>query len=129
MVEQLRRVLVVEDEAALHTILKIGLKSSYALDSAYDGEQAVERIDRGEQYDVALIDLKLPKGDGYKVLKRLQEADKACGRKTRAVAFTAQCSKADEIKIKEAGFDDYIQKPFQIRDIKTRIDGLLVSGV
>lgn len=115
------RVLVVEDEAALAQQLEERLGADgMVVDRAGDGREAIyygEEFD----YDVAVIDLGLPKIDGVEVIRHLREAE----RRYPILILTARDSWQDKVTGLEAGADDYLAKPFQYEELLARLKALV----
>lgn len=115
------RVLVVEDEAALAQQLEERLSADgMVVDRASDGREAIyygEEFD----YDVAVIDLGLPKIDGVAVIRHLRDAE----RRYPILILTARDSWQDKVTGLEAGADDYLAKPFQYEELLARLKALV----
>ncbi|MCC5871206.1 MAG: response regulator transcription factor [Gammaproteobacteria bacterium] len=115
------RVLVVEDEAALAQQLEERLSADgMVVDRASDGREAIyygEEFD----YDVAVIDLGLPKIDGVAVIRHLREVE----RRYPILILTARDSWQDKVTGLEAGADDYLAKPFQYEELLARLKALV----
>ncbi len=115
------RVLVVEDEEALAQQLEERLKADgMVVDRACDGREAIyygEEFD----YDVAVIDLGLPKVDGVAVIRRLRKAE----RRYPILILTARDSWQDKVTGLEAGADDYLAKPFHYEELLARLKALV----
>ena len=102
-----RTVLVVEDEANIVDILTFNLqKEGYAVLSAYDGQAGLE-LAREKKPDLILLDLMLPKKNGFEVCKTLRDE----GDTVPILMLTAREEEADKVKGLELGADDYITKP------------------
>jgi two-component system OmpR family response regulator len=119
------RLLLVEDDL----ILKDGLersftKSGYAVDVMTDGESANKLLSY-QEYDVIVLDLGLPKLDGFEVLKRLR----ARGSKTPVLILTALEDTQNRVKGLDLGADDYLAKPFELAELEARIRALIRRGV
>ncbi|THF63041.1 response regulator transcription factor [Pseudothauera nasutitermitis] len=115
------RVLLVEDDAALAAGVRAALRpEGYAVDWLDDGLAALGAL-RGEPYDVAVLDLGLPRLDGLEVLRRLR----AAGSTMPVLALTARDATADRIAGLDAGADDYLIKPFDVDELKARLRALL----
>lgn len=111
------RVLVVEDARDMNVlIVKILKKAGYSVDGCYDGEEALEYL-AGAEYDAILLDIMLPKLDGYGVLKRLRDK----GTETPVMFLTAKDAVADRVKGLDLGADDYLVKPFDFDELLARI--------
>lgn len=119
------RLLLVEDDL----ILKDGLersftKSGYAVDVMMDGEGANKLLSY-QEYDVIVLDLGLPKLDGFEVLKRLRSR----GNKTPVLILTALEDIQNRVKGLDLGADDYLAKPFELAELEARIRALIRRGV
>ncbi|PCJ30139.1 MAG: DNA-binding response regulator [Moraxellaceae bacterium] len=119
------RLLVVEDELALQDQLKQALeKVGYSVDVAEDGEEAVF-LGLEHPYDLAIIDLGLPKLNGIDVIRQLRE--KNCD--YPVLILTARGNWQDKVEGLEAGGDDYVVKPFHMEEVLARINALLRRAV
>ncbi len=106
-----KRILLVDDEPALLELMKIRLEAGgYEIISASDGQQALD-LARKEMPGLIILDLMLPKVDGYKVCRLLKSDDKY--KKIPILLFTARAQESDKELGKEAGADGYIVKPFE----------------
>ncbi|HWR88445.1 MAG TPA: response regulator transcription factor [Acidiferrobacterales bacterium] len=115
------RILVVEDEASLRTQLEAQLrKAGYAVDAAADGEDGFY-LGRENPFDLAVVDLGLPKLSGIDVIRRWREA----GRTFPVLILTARGRWQDKVEGLNAGADDYLTKPFQAEELHARIHALL----
>lgn len=117
------KILVVEDQEKLAKSLKKGLEQEgYAVDYVLDGEAAERRIDIGhKEYDLIVLDLMLPKKDGYEVCRNMRAHDI----KTPVIVLTARGATEDKISALNIGADDYLVKPFSFRELLARINALL----
>ena len=112
-----KRVLVVDDESNIVDILKFNLeREGYEVICAYDGGQALEKA-RSESPDLILLDVMLPVMDGFGVLGEIRKADKL----TPVIMLTAREEERDKILGLEIGADDYIVKPFSVRELMARV--------
>ncbi len=121
------RVLIVEDEEGLVSALRIGLqREGYAVDAALSEAEAVDRLTINE-YDVALVDVNLPDGDGLELARRLRSGAVDCqsGREIRIVMLTALGTLPDRVRGLDAGADDYIVKPFALAELTARLRAVL----
>lgn len=115
------KLLVVEDDQALSRLLVKGLgKLGYAVDCAFDGEEALSLFEVNE-YDLLILDLNLPKLDGLEVLRRVRKAD----RDFRVLILSARSSVEERVAGLDLGASDYLSKPFDLRELEARIRGLL----
>jgi DNA-binding response OmpR family regulator len=118
------RILVVEDETGLANSLVAGLKEeTYAVDHAADGE-AGEFLAETNDYDVIVLDVMLPKLDGFQVCRDLRTR----GIKTPILMLTALDSTSDKVKGLDSGADDYLTKPFSFEEFLARVRALLRRG-
>jgi DNA-binding response OmpR family regulator len=115
------RVLVVEDFEPLRESLAQGLREAgYAVDEASDGETGLWHAGSGE-HDVIVLDLMLPKLDGWSVLCRLRE--RCCP--SQILVLTAKDTTADKVRGLELGADDYLVKPFEFAELLARVKALV----
>ena len=115
-----RTVLIVEDDRALLDVLKFNLtKEGYHVITALDGSQALEAA-RQSQPDIILLDVMLPKIDGFEVCRILRHE-----MTTPILMLTAKDSEIDKIVGLEVGADDYLTKPFSMRELLARIRAML----
>ncbi len=118
------RVLVVDDEVNLAESVQRGLRSEgFVVDLAFDGEDGLWRATE-QEYDVIILDLMLPKLNGYKVLERLR----ARGVWTPVLMLTAKDGEYDQTDAFDLGADDYLTKPFSFIVLVARIRALLRRG-
>lgn len=115
------RILLVEDEPAMQLGLKDNLElESYQVDIAGDGEVGLQKI-KENTYDLVLLDVMLPKLSGFDVCKKAR----AAGITTPIILLTARGEEIDKILGLELGADDYITKPFSVRELLARIKAML----
>ena len=115
------RILVVEDEVNLNDIIVKKLKlEHYGVDSCFDGKEALDYIFYAE-YDVILLDIILPKLDGFEVLKKIRNKNI----KTPVLLLTARDGIEDRVQGLDFGADDYLVKPFAFDELLARIRVLL----
>lgn len=115
------KLLLVEDEEELSNIISKGLrKSGYAIDNAYDGEEALYLYEVNE-YDLIILDLNLPKLDGLEVLKEIRKKD-SCA---KVLILSARSDIEDKVIGLDMGANDYIIKPFDFKELEARIRMLL----
>ncbi len=114
------RLLIIEDEQALHNALRKGFeKSGYAVDTAMDGEAALECF-YSASYDVIILDLNLPKMDGLEVLEEIRKED----RTTNVLVLSARSEVEDKITGLDLGANDYLAKPFSFKELHARVRAL-----
>jgi two-component system, OmpR family, alkaline phosphatase synthesis response regulator PhoP len=117
------RVLVVDDDRSIVKVLTSYLKQAgYGVLAAHDGEAALHAL-RRECPDLVILDLMMPKRDGWEVT-RIIRADKALAA-VPIIMLTARYEETDKIVGLELGADDYITKPFNAREVVTRVKALL----
>ena len=115
------RLLLVEDELKHVRFIRRGLEEEqFAIDVATDGEEAMGLIEAAS-YDLVILDLMLPKCDGFEVLKRLRARKSPIP----VLILTAKTSIEDKVKGFELGSDDYLTKPFAFAELVARIRNLL----
>ena len=115
-----KRVLVVDDEKLIVKGIRFSLEQDgMEVDCAYDGEEAL-RMAREKEYDIILLDVMLPKLDGFEVCQQLRETSGV-----PVVMLTAKGDDMDKILGLEYGADDYITKPFNILEVKARIKAIM----
>jgi len=118
------RILVVEDEAKVASFIKRGLEEEhYAVDVASDGEEGVDMVDVYE-YDLAILDIMLPKRDGLSVLSHIRKKNNSMP----VILLTAKDMLEDKVKGLDMGADDYLTKPFAFEELLARIRALLRRG-
>ena len=111
-----KRILIVEDEKPISDIIKFNLeKDGFLVNVAYDGEEGFELIMKWEP-DLVLLDVMLPKLDGFEVLKRTREKNQV-----PILMVTAKEEEVDKVLGLELGADDYITKPFGMRELLARV--------
>jgi two-component system response regulator MprA len=115
------RVLVVDDELAVRTSLHRALNlERYDVDLAEDGREALERVAQA-RYDAIVLDVSMPQLDGLEACRRLRSA----GDRTPVLMLTARDSVDDRVAGLDAGADDYLVKPFALRELQARLRALL----
>ena len=119
----MKKILVVDDEKPISEIVKYNLvKEGYEVFTAYDGEEALEKVEEVEP-DLIILDLMLPKMDGLEVAREV--------RKTHdmpIIMVTAKDSEIDKVLGLELGADDYVTKPFSNRELVARVKANLRRG-
>lgn len=115
------RVLLIEDDSMIGAAIEQALKdAAYAVDWVIDGEAAIDAAE-SETYELVLLDLGLPKMDGRNVLGRLR----GLRRKLPVIIVTARDSVEDRVDGLDLGADDYLIKPFEIRELLARMRAVL----
>ena len=114
------KILVVEDDKTLLDVLKYNLiKENYAVVTAVDGVQALE-VARSEKPDLVILDIMLPKLDGFEVCRILRKE-----MTVPILMLTAKIEEIDKVVGLELGADDYLTKPFSLRELLARIRAML----
>lgn len=115
------RILIVEDEPDLAFGLEDDLKvEGYEVEIAGDGETAARRA-REDHWDLILLDVMLPRKDGFEVCRELRRA----GVRTPIIMLTAKTQEAEKVMGLELGADDYVTKPFSPRELRARVKAVL----
>jgi DNA-binding response OmpR family regulator len=114
------RILLVDDEQAVQTLLTYPLhKDGYEVVSARDGREALDRFSE-QRFDLVVLDLMLPKVDGIEVCRRLRSSSQV-----PIIMLTAKDDEIDKVVGLEIGADDYITKPFSVREFRSRVKAAL----
>jgi DNA-binding response OmpR family regulator len=120
MADRTARILLVDDEQSIQALLSYPLRrDGYEVVQASDGRQALDRFDE-EQFDLVVLDLMLPKIDGLEVCRRLRSRSSV-----PIIMLTAKSEEIDKVVGLELGADDYITKPFSLREFSSRIKAAL----
>ncbi len=115
-----QKVLVVDDERLIVDSVKYGLqKEGYSIVVAYDGEQAIA-LAQQEMPDLVLLDVQLPKKDGWAVCRAIRESSRV-----PIIMLTARGEETDKVLGLELGADDYLVKPFSLRELLARVRAAL----
>ena len=115
------RLLLVEDDPMIGEAIRTGLRrDGFTVDWVHEGD-AAEQVLRTEQFDLLLLDLGLPRGDGLHVLQRLRARHSALP----VLIITARDAVSDRVQGLDAGADDYLVKPFDLDELAARIRALL----
>lgn len=113
------RITVVEDETAIRELIRLNLElAGYEVQEAKDGLEALNLI-RNDRPDLVLLDIMMPKMDGYTLLEELKKDQAA------VICLTAKDSVQDKVKGLEMGADDYITKPFESMELLARVKAVL----
>ncbi len=111
-----KKVLVVDDEKAISDIIKFNLeKDGYTVDTAFDGDEALKKVFLFKP-DLVLLDVMLPKLDGFQVCRKIRESFDI-----PIIMLTAKEEEVDKVLGLELGADDYITKPFGMRELMARV--------
>lgn len=117
------RVLLAEDEKSLSRVLvTIFEKNHYSVDPVYNGEDALTYLQSGN-YDVAVLDIMMPKMDGITVLRKVREA----GNQIPILMLTAKSEVEDKVLGLDSGANDYLAKPFDTKELLARIRSITRS--
>ncbi len=117
------RILLVDDEQAVQTLLTYPLrKEGYEVVPALDGQQALDRFAE-QRFDLVVLDIMLPKLDGIEVCRRLRTRSQV-----PIIMLTAKGDEIDKVVGLEVGADDYITKPFSVREFRSRVKAALRRG-
>ena len=113
------KILIVEDELPIADLIRLTLKSAgYLCDHAPDGDQAADLAAAGN-YDLALVDVMLPRTDGFTLLEYFQSLE------LPVIFVTARSAVADRVKGLKLGAEDYIVKPFDVAELLARVETVL----
>ncbi|MEZ5076417.1 MAG: response regulator transcription factor [Solirubrobacterales bacterium] len=114
------RILLVDDEQSIQTLLSYPLrKDGYHVTSAIDGTEALRRFEEG-RFDLVILDVMLPRLDGVEVCRQLRARSQV-----PIIMLTAKGSETDKVAGLEVGADDYITKPFSMREFRSRVKAAL----
>ncbi len=115
------KILVVDDEDALRTVLSGELESEgYQVDSAADGDEAIKTV-QTKPFDLVLLDIKMPKVDGFEVLKFIKQNYP----KMKVIMLTGFADLKNAIESKKLGAEDFVSKPYDLVDLLTTIERVL----
>jgi len=121
--ERSPRILLVDDEQSIQTLLSYPLqKDGYEVVNATDGRQALARFDEGP-FDLVVLDVMLPQMDGLEVCRRMRARSTV-----PIIMLTAKAEEVDKVVGLEIGADDYITKPFSMREFRSRVRAALRRG-
>ncbi len=111
-----KKILVVDDEKPISDIIKVNLtKEGFEVDTAYDGEEAVKKVNEIDP-DLMILDLMLPKKDGLEVAREVRQTHDM-----PIIMVTAKDTEIDKVLGLEMGADDYVTKPFSNRELVARV--------
>jgi DNA-binding response OmpR family regulator len=120
MTHQTPRILLVDDEQSIQTLLTYPLrKEGYEVVAALDGQEALDRF-REQSFDLVVLDLMLPRVDGFEVCRQLRARSGV-----PIIMLTAKAEEFDTVLGLELGADDYITKPFSMREFRSRVKAVL----
>lgn len=113
------KILIVEDEEPISNLIKMNLKrAGYSCKCAFDGEEAANMIEN-EHFDLILLDIMLPKINGYELMEYIK------GENIAVIFITAMGTVNNKVKGLRLGADDYITKPFEIVELLARVESVL----
>jgi len=111
------KILIVEDEKPINNLIKKNLEAvGHDCVSVFDGEAVFDELDK-QEFDLILLDIMLPKLDGFQVIKDIKN--------TPVIYLTARISVNDKVKGLKLGADDYIVKPFHVVELQARVESVL----
>ena len=114
------RILLAEDEKSMSKALTVILtKNNYSVDAVFDGEEALSYLKTGD-YDLAILDVMMPKMDGFEVVRRIRQA----GNPIPVMMLTARSQVDDKVEGLDLGANDYLTKPFESKELLARIRAL-----
>jgi DNA-binding response OmpR family regulator len=120
MPDRTTRILLVDDEQPVQKLLTYPLeKEGYEVVQAFDGQQALQAFDQ-QQFDLVVLDIMLPRMDGLEVCQRLRAKSRV-----PIIMLTAKAEEIDKVIGLEIGADDYITKPFSMREFRSRVRAAL----
>jgi len=118
------RILIVEDDPAIAIALEDDLRlEGYEVEVVHDGESASRKA-KDDSFDLILLDVMLPKKDGFEVCREIRRAGRDC----RILMLTARTQESDSVLGLDLGADDYVTKPYSPRALRARIRALLRRG-
>ena len=113
------KILIVEDEVPISNLISMSLeKAGYQCECVFDGMEAADKLEE-EYYDLVLLDIMLPKVDGYELMEYIQPMG------IPVIFLTAKSNVEDTVKGLEMGADDYLTKPFEIVELLARVEVVL----
>ncbi len=119
-----KRILVVDDMGQIRGILRFNLqKQGFEVLEAHNGEKALEHVLGGNPPDLIVLDIMMPRMDGYEVLRRIRRS--SVGENVPVIFLTAKAQKTDVLKGMEAGGNDYVVKPFKFESLHGKIQKLI----
>lgn len=114
------KILIVEDEEAISDLIKLNLSDEgYDCYCAYDGQEAADILEQQPAFDLVLLDIMLPKIDGYELIEYINAYD------IPVIFLTAKSTVKDKVRGLKAGAQDYMTKPFEIEELLARVETVL----
>lgn len=118
------RILLAEDERDLNNIITQKLTADgYSVDSCFDGKEAMDVLSYTD-YDAVILDIMMPKADGFEVLRSLRDA----GKTTPVLFLTARDAISDRVRGLDSGANDYLVKPFSFEELTARLRAMTRSA-
>lgn len=115
------RILVVDDEEALRTVLSNELAGEgYEVENASDGDEAISKV-QNKKFDLLLLDIKMPRVDGFEVLRFIKKTYPA----VKVIMLTGFADLKNAIESKKLGAEDFVSKPYDLVDLLTTIERVL----
>jgi len=122
-----KTILIADDMSLMRISLKLNLvNAGYDVILANDGREALKHASRLFPPDLIILDIRMPRMDGYEVIKRLRESD--CTKDIPVIFLTASTEKKDIMKAIEFGGNDYVVKPYKFADLHEKIKKLIDRG-
>lgn len=119
----MKKIMIIEDQLNIIELIRFNLEQqNYEVDYATDGESGLKKIREGD-FDLLILDLMLPKIDGITVCKTLRAVPQF--QKMPILMLTAKSTETDKVLGLEIGADDYVTKPFSVRELMARVSALL----
>lgn len=114
------KILVVDDETAISDIIKFNFeKEGYVIDTANNGKSAIALVEKNN-YDLILLDIMMPKLNGFETLREIRKSSDV-----PVIMLTAREDEVDKVLGLELGADDYVVKPFSMRELIARVKAVL----
>ena len=122
-----KRILIVDDNKLNIKVARRALKDfDFEIDECYDGEESLRRIERGDEYDLVLMDIMMPNMNGEEAIAKLKENPNFS---IPTIALTADAVAGAKEKYLSEGFVDYIAKPFSREQIKEKLDKIFANSM
>ncbi len=116
-----RKILLIDDDPHLRDVVVYALqREGYGVEAAEDGQQGLDRFERGGPFDLVVLDVLMPEVDGLEVCRRLRRTSKV-----PIVFLSSRDEEIDKILGLELGGDDYVTKPFSVRELVARVKAVL----
>lgn len=119
----MKKILIIEDQQNIMELIRFNLEQEgYEVDYAFDGEAGIDKIKQSD-FDLIILDLMLPKLDGISLAQMLRKQPEY--QKLPIIMLTAKSTELDKVLGLEVGADDYVTKPFSVRELMARVKALL----